>query len=72
MVYKDTISKKTFSTTLVQKNFFGHDFSGRKFFLKVFQKMTFELTLLFIFLLHQKFEKMEKKLSQTTHIFLFF
>ncbi len=32
--------KKLFSTTLVQKIFFGHDFSRRNIFLKVFQRFS--------------------------------
>ncbi len=40
MVYNETMSKNNFPTTLVQKNFFGHDFSWRNIFLKIFQRFS--------------------------------
>jgi hypothetical protein len=50
MVYDDAKSKNIFSTTLVSKTIFDSNFSGKNFFLTIFQKMTFEFILLFKFL----------------------
>jgi hypothetical protein len=48
MVYKATISKNIFSTTLVSKIFFDTNFSGENFFLVNFQKLVWAIVLLFI------------------------